>query len=84
MLMNWPIAAVAVFRLVFAFVCEMSVVVSGHLFQYDTHTNSSTFFLSFLSFFWFTFCLSSSTLYHLSMRVLVMSIDSNFVFEFIA
>ena len=38
MLMNWPIAAVAAFRLVFAFVCEMSVVVSGHLFQYDTHT----------------------------------------------
>ena len=31
-----------------------------------------------------TFCLSSSTLYHLSMCVLVMSIDSNFVFEFIA
>ena len=38
----------------------------------------------FLFFLFFNLCLSSSTLYHLSMRVLVMSIDSNFVFEFIA
>ena len=38
----------------------------------------------FFFFFFLTLCLSSSTLYHLSMRVLVMSIESNFVFEFIA
>ena len=44
----------------------------------------SSFFLSFLSFLFFTLCLSSSTLYHLSMHVLAMSIESNFVFEFIA
>ena len=52
------------------------------------------FFFLFLKFFFFYFllsppffsflCLSSSTLYHLSMRVFVMSIDSNFVLEFIA
>ena len=57
---------------------------------------SSSFFLSLLYFLYFilfyphlfflffTLCLSSSTLYHLCMRILVMSIDSNFVFEFIA
>ena len=55
-----------------------------------------SFFLSLLSFlffsfiptfffFFFFFLISvSSTLYHLSMRVFVMSIDSNFVVEFIA
>ena len=50
------------------------------------------FKFSFLLFFfipifltcWFLLSASSSALYHLSMRVLVMSIDSNFVFEFIA
>ena len=54
-----------------------------------------SFFLSFLSFFilyyfiptfffCLTLCLSFSTLYHLSMHFLVMSIDTNFVFDFIA
>ena len=48
----------------------------------------SFFFLSFILFYFILsppfFSLSSSTLYHLSMRILVMSIDSNFLFEFIA
>ena len=52
---------------------------------------SSSFFLPFFKFYFILFsfippfflCLSS-TLYHLSMRILVMSIDSNFVFVFIA
>ena len=54
-----------------------------------------SFFLSLLSFLFFSFllsppffklCLSSSTFYHLSMRVFVMSIDTrcNFELEFIA
>ena len=40
--------------------------------------------LIFKLLFFYSLCLSSSTLYHLSMRVLAMFVDSNFVFEFIA
>ena len=42
------------------------------------------FFFSFFFFFFFFLISVSSTLYHLSMRVFVMSIDSNSVLEFIA
>ena len=68
----------------------MSVLLIFKLFIYFLLRLSSFFKFSFLLFFLsppfflsFFLCLPSSTLYHLSMRVLVMSIDSNFVFEFI-
>ena len=61
------------------------------IFKLFIYLFSSSFFLSLLRFLFFyphlffLFLISvSSTLYHLSMHIFVMSIDSNFVLEFIA
>ena len=81
----WPLGFFLLFFLHFCFV-HFKVIYWSFLLL------SFFFKFSFLLFFfipifltcWFLLSASSSALYHLSMRVLVMSIDSNFVFEFIA
>ena len=78
------------FLFIYLFLILTSVLLIFKLFIY---LFSSSFFISFsfkFSFLFFSFIPTfflisvSSTLYHLSMRVFVMSIDSNFVLEFIA
>ena len=63
-----------IFKIFFFFFLSFSFKFSFLFFSFIPH----------LLFFFFNLCLFSSTLYHLSMHVLVMSIDSKFVFEFIA
>ena len=89
-----PLAFSSFLFLSFFLIFFFSVLLIFKLFIYFFSFFLSFFFLSFLLFYFllsppvffsfFTLCLSSSTFYHLSMRVLVMSIESNFVFEFIA
>ena len=57
--------------------------ISFLFFSFFPYLSYFLFLLSVSPHFFPALCLSSWTLSHLSMRILVMSIDSNFVFEFI-